>query len=80
MALIPHAADDLKAIAQERLSWLDGLIEGKDYICGSRFTMADIMLYAFLEFFSQVGQPIREENSNILAWYERVKARPSAAA
>lgn len=80
MALIPHAADDLKAIAQERLTWLDGLIEGKEYICGSRFTMADMMLYGFLEFFSQMGQPIREENKNIFAWFERVKGRPSAEA
>ena len=80
MALIPHAADDLKAIAQERLSWLDGLIEGREYICGSRFSMADVMLFAFLEFFAQVGQPIRDENSNIVAWMERVQARPSAAA
>lgn len=80
MALIPHAADDLKAIAQERLTWLDGLIEGKEYICGSRFSMADVMLFAFMEFFSQVGQPVREENSNITAWMARVQARPSAAA
>jgi len=80
IALIPHAADDLKAIVQERLSWLNGLIEGRDYICGSRFTMADIMLFAFIEFFSQVGQPLRDENTNIVAWLARVQARPSAAA
>ena len=80
MALIPQAADDLKAIAQERLTWLDGLIEGRDFICGSRFSMADIMLFAFLEFFSEVGQPINTDNSNIVAWMERVQARPSAAA
>jgi glutathione S-transferase len=80
MALIPHAADDLKAIAQERLSWLNGLIEGKEYICGSRFTMADIMLFAWLEFFSGAGQPINTENGNIVAWNERVQARPSASA
>ena len=80
MVLIPQAADDLKAIAQERLTWLDGLIDGKEYICGSRFTMADMMLFGCLEFFSQMGQPIREENKNIVAWYERVKGRPSAEA
>jgi len=80
MALIPHAADDLKAIAQERLSWLNGLIAGRDFICGDRFTLADMMLFGFLEFFSEVGQPIREENTNIVAWMERVRERPSAAA
>ncbi|MEM8563870.1 MAG: glutathione S-transferase family protein [Pseudomonadota bacterium] len=80
MALIPQAADDLKAIAQERLSWLDGLIAGKEFVCGDRFTMADIMLFSFLDFFSGFGQPIKEENSNIVAWLERVKSRPSAEA
>ena len=80
MALIPQAADDLKAIAQERLTWLDGLIEGRDFICGDRFSMADMMLFGFIEFFSGVGQPVNTENANIVAWMERVQARPSAAA
>jgi glutathione S-transferase len=80
MALIPHAADDLKAIAGERLGWLNDLIEGKDYICGTRFTMADVILFGSLEFFSGVGQPVNAEYGNIVAWMERVQARPSAAA
>ncbi|MEX0942413.1 MAG: glutathione S-transferase family protein [Pseudomonadales bacterium] len=77
---IPHAADDLKTVAQERISWLDGQLEGKQYICGDRFTLADILLYGFLEFGGQVGQPLNPDNKNIVAWFERVKARPSAAA
>jgi len=80
MRLIPQAADDLKTLAQERITWLDGLMEGKDYVCGDRFTLADVLLFTFLEFFTQVGQPLNEENSNIMAWYDRVKERPSAAA
>lgn len=80
MTLIPHAADDLKAIAAERLGWLNDLMEGKDYICGSRFTMADVVLFGSLEFFSGVGQPVNAEYGNIVAWMERVQARPSAAA
>jgi glutathione S-transferase len=77
---IPHAADDLKTVAQERISWLDGQLEGKQYICGDRFTLADILLYGFLEFGGQVGQPLNPDNKNIVAWFERVKGRPSAAA
>ncbi len=77
---IPHASGDLKAIAQERLTWLDGLIAGRTWICGDRFTLADIHTYAFLDFGAGVGQPLNAENKNIAAWFERVKARPSAAA
>src|SRR6185312_11764947 len=55
---IPQAADDLKATAQERLAWLDGLMAGKDYICGKRLTLADILLFAFVDFFNGVDQPL----------------------
>ena len=77
--VIPQAADDFKQIAQEKLAWLDGLIEGKDFICGDRFTLADILLFAFLEFGAQVGQPLDPKCGNVQAWYERVAARPSIA-
>jgi len=80
MRLIPQAADDLKTLAQERLTWLDGQMQGKEFICGARFTLADVLLFSFLDFAIQVGQPLNEGNSNIMAWFERVKARPSAAA
>ena len=33
---IPQAADDLKAIAAEKLTWLDGLMAGRDFIVGDR--------------------------------------------
>jgi glutathione S-transferase len=77
---VPQAADDLKAIAQEKLTWLDGLIAGREWIVGDRFTLADILLYVFLDFGTQVGQPLNPRNKNIAAWFERAKARPSVAA
>jgi glutathione S-transferase len=80
MRLIPQAADDLKTLAQEKISWLDGLMAGNTFICGDRFTVADILLFCFLEFGAQVGQPLNEDNKNIIAWFERVKSRASAAA
>jgi len=77
---IPAAAADLKAIAQEKLTWLDGLIAGREFIVGDRFTLADILLFVFINFGAQVGQPINPENKAIAAWLERVKTRPSVAA
>ena len=78
--VIPQAADDLKAIARERLTWLDGLVAGRQWIVGDRFTLADILLYVFVEFGAQVGQPLDAANKNLAAWKDRVAARPSAAA
>ena len=80
MTLIPHAAADLKALAQEKITWLDGLMDGKEFVCGNRFTLADILLFVFLEFGTQVGQPLNDANKNIASLYERVGARPSAKA
>jgi glutathione S-transferase len=77
---IPQAADDLKQIAQEHLAWLDGLMAGKDYVCGKRLTLADILLFAFVDFFNGVDQPINPELKNIAAWHARMKGRPSANA
>jgi glutathione S-transferase len=78
--VIPQAADDLKAIAREKLAWLNGLMEGREFVCGSRLTLADILLYCFVEFFGTVGQPLDPANANIAAHTARMKARPSSAA
>ena len=78
MRCLPEAADGLKACAQDRLTWLDGLLEGKEFIAGDRFTLADIHLFCFLDFGTQVGQPLNADNANVAAWFDRVKARPAA--
>ncbi len=76
---IPQAADDLKALAQEKLAWLDGLMEGREFVCGDRFTLADVLLFAFLEFGAGVGQPLDPKCERLQAWYGRVAARPAFA-
>ena len=77
---ILQAADDLKTTARKRLTWLDGMMGSKPYIAGNKLTMADILLFAFLDFMKGVGQPLDPANKNLTAWFERMKARPSAAA
>ncbi len=80
MITIPDAAEGLKAIAQEKLAWLNDQMEGKEYICGNRFTLADVMLFCFLNFGSTVGQGINPESKNLASWYEKVEKRPSSKA
>ena len=77
---IPEASADLKLIAQDGLKRLDGQMAGKTYIAGNRLTMADIVLFCFIDFFNGVGQPLDPELKNINAWYTSMKARPSASA
>ena len=80
MRCIPHAADDLTACALDKVHWLDGQMQGRTWIAGERLTLADVLLFAFLDFGAQVGVEIPEEDANVRTWYERMKARPSAAA
>ncbi len=77
---LPEASDGLKAVARDRIAWLDGLMEGREFIAGARLTMADILLYSALRFFTKVGQPLDPELNHIPAWFERMNARPSANA
>jgi glutathione S-transferase len=77
----PEAAPGLKRIAQDRLKWLDGqMADGREFLCGKRFTLADILLFAFLDFGNTVGQKLDPELKNIDAWFARVKTRPSVSA
>jgi len=78
MRCLPEASDGLKAVAQDNLAWLDEQMAGKTWVCGDRFSMADILLFAFVNFFGNVGQPLNPDFKNIGAWMERAKARPSA--
>ncbi len=77
---VPEASAGLKKVAQDRLKWLDGQLAGKEFLCGKRFTLADVLLFCFLEFGAAVGQPLDPANKNVAAWFARVKARPSASA
>ena len=76
--VVPEASPGLKMVAAKRLQWLNDQIAGKDYLCGKRFTFADIFLFGWLKFAGQVGQPLDPANANIVAWMARVRERPSA--
>lgn len=76
----PEAADGLKRIAQDRIAWLDGMLDGHTFIVGERFTIADIWLYIWLDFADSVGQPFDRGLHNITPWFDRIAARPAARA
>lgn len=77
MRCLPEAAPGLKAVAQDGLAWLEENFQGP-WIAGGRFTLADILLFAFLEFGAMVGQPLDPKFAKVSDWFARVKARPSA--
>ncbi len=79
MLVCPNASADLKAMAQDGLQWLDPLLTG-EFICGDRFTVADIYLFCFLDFFAAMGQTVDPALKNVNRWMEGLRARPSVEA
>jgi glutathione S-transferase len=78
---VPEAADGLKRIAQDRIKWLnEQMNDGREFVCGKRFTLADILLFSFIDFGGQVGQPLNAEYKNVANWFARIKDRPSTKA
>jgi glutathione S-transferase len=84
------AAKQQLAVAQNQLKWLDEQMSTTDntWICGDRYSMADVTLFAMLWFFCVTpgfGPPYPEllEATDIpwiKAWYARVAARPASKA
>jgi glutathione S-transferase len=78
MRVLPEAAPGMKAVVQDKMKWIDKLLEGKQYIAGDRFTIADIILYCAIDFGGSVNQPLDPSLKNLNAWFKRVDSRPSA--
>jgi len=79
MRCLPEAAEGLKAIVRDKLAWLDALLGDGPFIVGSRFTIADIILFAALDFGASAGQPLDPKLAHLHAWRKRVESRPSAS-
>ena len=79
MRCLPEAAAGMKAMAQDGLAMIDAQLAGKQFVCGDRFTLADILLFCFVHFGAQVGQPADPALTNIAAWSDRIAARAAAA-
>ncbi len=80
MLCVPDAAEGNKAYARDGMAKVDTILTGRDYLCGDRFSLADIVLFAWIDFGAMVGQPIPDGLQNLAAWKARTGARPSAAA
>ena len=75
---VPEAADGNKAYGRDGMAKADAILADRDYLTGAGFTLADVLLFAFVEFGAMVGQPIPDGLANLEAWHARVAERPSA--
>jgi glutathione S-transferase len=76
----PNMPEEAKAIFRTKLrsryEWLNGELEGKDYLMGEHFTVADGYLFTVTNWTKPTGVDI-SPYANVQAWHARVGARPA---
>lgn len=73
---LEQAVDDYTVWFFSRLRSVESALEGKEYLCAGRFTLADIVVGYALAFAENLG--LREGfKANTDDYYERLKARPA---
>ncbi|MEB2311435.1 MAG: glutathione transferase GstA [Sorangiineae bacterium] len=79
----PAVPDDIKQASKQRilgrLEWVDGELAGKQFLLGEDFTVADAYLFVVTGW-SKPMQLDLSKLTNLVAWRERVAARPAVQA
>jgi glutathione S-transferase len=79
----PATPEDFKTMAraklQQRLQWVDGQLEGKQYLMGDQFTVADGYLFTVTNWTKPTNLDI-SGLARLAAYRERVAARPAVQA
>ena len=79
----PAANDEFKAAVRERLAgrlrWLDEQLEGRDWLMGDTFSVADGYLFNITNWAQPTGVDL-SPYPRLLAWRARVAARPAVQA
>ncbi len=75
---ISEWGEECRTMVEKFLHFLDKQLDGREYICCDRFTAADINAFTSVAFARVVDIRIKPEQTNLQAWYDRIKQRPSA--
>lgn len=76
----PEVADEARRLARERLAWLDGVLAGRAWVAGERFSIADITALVAIDLGTASVFEIQPEQEHLLRWHAAVSCRPSASA
>jgi glutathione S-transferase len=78
--LSESAGTEMIGLLHGNLRELDGLLDGRTWVCGERFTLADILLGCFLQFGAKSGAPLPEGLGWLPGFVDRCAARPGFSA
>ena len=77
---VPAWGEANKPRVLEFLRFVDSHLAGRAFLCGERFTVADITGLVGLDFTKPARIAVPEDLVNLRRWHERLQARPSANA
>lgn len=81
MAVVSQdAGAEMLELGRGKLKWLDEQMQGRTWVCGERYTLADIMLYAFVAFGQQMKLVSLDGMTWLPDWFARAAARPGTVA
>ncbi|MBJ7263499.1 MAG: glutathione transferase GstA [Burkholderiaceae bacterium] len=79
----PGVTDEARAAAlinlRKKFEWVDRQLDGRDYLTGAAFTVADAYLFVVANWTKEVG-PALDGLVNLQAFMERAMARPAVQA
>ncbi len=79
-AQIPELAERGRGRARLFLERLDGMIKDKPFLCGERYTVADIDALVVVDIAKWLKLELPKDAAHARRWYEAVASRPSAKA
>jgi glutathione S-transferase len=77
---VPEYGAVCKNAALKRMEWLDKELASREFIAGSRYSIADITALVGIDFGRTTGIKILPEQKNLMRWHQAVSSRPSAKA
>lgn len=79
-AQVPQWGESNKPRLIEFLRLLDDHLASREFVCGDRFTVADITGLIGLDFMKPSKIAVPDELSHVRRWHAKLSARPSAQA
>jgi glutathione S-transferase len=59
------------------MKYFDGVLKNTPFVAGDAFSMADITVFASLNFAEAAGISIPDESTSLIAWREKISNLPS---
>ena len=79
-AQIPALAERGRARVERFFDTMEAELEGREFVCGADFTIADITTLVTVDFAKWIKLELPERSLNLRRWYDAVSPRPSAKA